>query len=407
MEFVLHAHAPLKKKGLVFSSRVTVDQVAAALLAGVKGTPLEPLATSDRFRQAGHFAVTLHPVGGIIALRLMEDHVEVMAKTSDLGPGYHAFLTSLLESAAASLGITWEWDDKTGYVQDRNFVRLQARMTEFLKGLAGAPDAHGGSGAKLAGCRILLDLEVESDQNEVLTPLGPKAVDEVLRWQSLDDTALGQAAADFFPWWGQGFDGGFYRGLALYSLWNDIRWAYPIDPNEVELAKRTLRWSKEAVDRGVVDAVFQPSVLNEVSDVILARENPRHFPDRKGIGYRRRMMRKRLGHGWALTIPASLGERIDAGDTKTLVLLNHVFEIRVAMGTTASRRRLQPGEIDTSDKQVEFIGDATVIKLAARVLHTNDMDAVCVMTAALRDDRYSNLAMEIVESLEHDAEEPD
>lgn len=86
MEFALHARAPLKKRGLVFSSRVTVDQVAAALLAGVKGTPLEPLATSDRLLQAGHFAVTLHPGGGIIALRLMEDHVEVMAKTSIWGP---------------------------------------------------------------------------------------------------------------------------------------------------------------------------------------------------------------------------------------------------------------------------------------------------------------------------------
>jgi len=404
MEFVLHARAPLKRKGLIFSSRISVDQVADALLAGVKGTPLEPLATSDRLLQAGQLAVTLHPGGGIIALRVMEDCVEVLAKTSDVGPGYHAFLVSLLESAARSLGVAWEWDDKTAYAQDRDFVRLQTRMTEFLKGLAGAPDKHGGSGAKLAGCRILLGLEVEADENEVLTPLGPKTVAEVLRWQSLDDAALSRAAADFFPWWGQGFDGGFYRGLGLYSLWNDVRWAYPIDPKEVELAKRTLRWCKEAVNHGFVDPAFQPSALNEVGDVILARENPRHFPDRAGIGYRRRMMRKRLGHGWVLTIPASLGERVDADDAKTLVMLNHVLEIRVSMGIATSRRPLQPGEIDRRDKQAEFIGKETIFRLAARAPHTSETDAICMLTVTLRDDRFKDLMLKIVESLEYDAE---
>jgi hypothetical protein len=410
MVLVLHARAPLKKKGLLLSSRITVEQVAAALLAGMKGTPLEALATSDKLRQPDHFAVTLHPAGGIVALRVMEDHVEVLVKTSDLGPGYHAYLVSLLESAAARLGVTWEWDDKTGYVQDRNFARLQTRMTEFLKDLARAPDEHGGSDAELAGCRINLgfDLEeIETDENEVLTPLGPKTVDEVRHWQSLDAAELARAAADFFPWWGQGFDGGFYRGLTLYSLWNDVRWAYPIDPKEVELAKRTLRWCKEAVDRGVVDPVLQPPVLNEVGDVILAKQDPVHFPDGKGVGYRRRMMKKRLGHGWALTIPASLGERGEPDDAQTLVLLNHVLEIRISMGIAASRRPLQPGEIDKRDSQVEFRGDVTIVNLAARALQTSDTDALCLLTATLQDDRYRDLTVQIVESLEYDAEEAD
>lgn len=409
MEFVLHARAPLKKKGLLLSSRITVDQVAAALLGGTKGTPLEPLATSDKLDLPDHFAVTLHPAKGLVALRVMEDHVEVLAKTSDVGPGYHAFLVSLLESAADRLGVTWEWDDKTGYVQDRNFVRLQTRMTEFMKELAGAPDKHGGSDAQLAGCRILLDsgLEVETDEDEVLTPLGPKTVDEVLGWQQLDGAALSRAAADFFPWWGQGFGGGFYRGLALHSLWNEVRWAYPVDPKEVELAKRVLKWSKEAVNRGVVDAALQPSVLNEVGDVILARDNPKHFPDSEGVGYRRRMMRKRLGHGWALTIPASLGERAAEDDPRALLLLNHVLEIRIALGTTASRRQLQPGEVDRRDMQAEFRGEETILRLAARALQTSDTDEVCLLTATLQDDRYKDLAVQIVESLEHDPEEAD
>jgi hypothetical protein len=172
MVIVLHARAPLKKRGLLLSSRITVDQVAAALLNGVKGTPLAPVAASQKLDLPDHFAVTLHPAGGLVALRVMADHVEVLAKTSDVGAGYHAFLVSLLESAARDLGVAWEWDDKSGYAQHRDFARLQTRMAEFLKDLAAAPEEHGGSDSELAGCRINLDSdleEVEADETEVLS----------------------------------------------------------------------------------------------------------------------------------------------------------------------------------------------------------------------------------------------
>ena len=408
MEIVLHARTPLKKKGLLLSSRITVEQVVAALLAGVKGTPLEPLATSDQLGEAD-FAVTLHPASGFVAFRVIEDHVEIIATTSDIGPGHHAFLVSLLESAAGRLGVTWEWDDKTGYVKDRNFARLQTKMAEFLKDLADAPDEHGGDSAELPGCRINLafDLgEIEAGENEVLTPIGPKSVVDVLRWRSLDDTALNRAAADFFAWWGEGFDGSFYRGLALYALWTEVRWAYPIDPKEVEIAKRTLRWCKEAVNREIIDTAFLPSVLNDVTDVILAKENRLHFPRRDGVGYRCRMMKRRLGHGWVLTIPASLGKNAEASDKlQALVLQNHVLEICVSLGATTSRRPLQPGEIDKTDKQAEFQGDTTIIKIAARALKTTDMDEICLMTATLQDDRFMDLTTRIFESLEHVPEE--
>jgi hypothetical protein len=408
MVIVLHARAPLKKRGLLLSSRITVDQVAAALLNGVKGTPLAPVAASQKLDLPDHFAVTLHPAGGLVALRVMADHVEVLAKTSDVGAGYHAFLVSLLESAARDLGVAWEWDDKSGYVQHRDFARLQTRMAEFLKDLAAAPEEHGGSDSELAGCRINLDSdleEVEADETEVLTPLGPKPVDEVLGWRSLDGAALARAAEDFFAWPGQGFDGGFYRGLMLYSLWNDIRWAYPIDPKEVELAKRTLRWFKAAADQGVIDPTCQPAVMEEISALILAKEDRVHFPRRDGVGYRRRMMRKRLGHGWTMTIPASLGIRFDADAPQTLVLLNHILEIRISLALAKSRRPLQPGEIDKRDKQIEIRDETAILNLAARALHTSDTDALCILTATLKDDQYLELVAQIADSLEYEPEE--
>jgi hypothetical protein len=117
------------------------------------------------------------------------------------------------------------------------------------------------------------------------------------------------------------------------------------------------------------------------------------------------MMRQRLGHGWALTIPASLGIRADADDPKTLVLLNHILEIRVSTGIAASRRHLQPGEIHKSDKQVELQGKTAILNIAARALRTTDTDAICILTATLADDRYLDLVGQIGDSLEYEPEE--
>src|SRR4051812_46920044 len=117
MGYLLKARAPLKKRGLLLSSRITLDQVAAAILDRVKGTPLESITTSVK-PHANRRLITMHPGGAGLLLEETDGHVQIEAKTSILGPGYHAFLVSALESAESALGLRWEWHDEADYVRD-------------------------------------------------------------------------------------------------------------------------------------------------------------------------------------------------------------------------------------------------------------------------------------------------
>jgi hypothetical protein len=404
MGYFLRARAQLKKRGLLLSSRITLDQVVAAILDRVKGTPLESITTSVKPDQANSRLITMHPGGAGLLLEETDGHVRIEAKTSILGPGYHAFLVSALESAESSLGLRWEWHDEADYVRDHDFAGLQARMANLMKELAHAMRAQVGSDADVAGTQILMDLDfqVEPHGDEVLTPLGPITVDRFLSWQRLDEKGLRTEATFFlYSWWSEGFDPWFYRGLALYSMWNDIRWAYPIDPNEVGLAKRTLGWVDEAMELGIIGPEFFPTVLEEITDVILAEEGPLHFPKSEGIGYRRRTAELRLGRNWKLTVPASLGRRIEEKDGNTsLVLENHVLHIRVTLGSAPARDDLDPSEIDVDRGIIADKDGLLVVNVTATASRGGDRDALCLMTVTVRDDRFRGLVEQIINSLE-------
>src|SRR4051812_15241944 len=134
----LRTRAALKvKKGLVFSSTITIEAIARALLDVAQGTPLEgqTSATREKTDERDAFILTLLPSAGAISLSvpINGSEVTVEANTSTAGPGYHAFLVSALDRVETALGLKWAWDagdDDTGFVRDRDFAGLQARMAQ-------------------------------------------------------------------------------------------------------------------------------------------------------------------------------------------------------------------------------------------------------------------------------------
>jgi hypothetical protein len=169
----------------------------------------------------------------------------------------------------------------------------------------------------------------------------------------------------------------------------------------VELAKRTLGWVREAIKLGIIGPEFYPPVIEEITDVISAKQGPLHFPKSDGIGYRRRMMEQRLGRSWTVTTPASLGRRIDEKGGKTsLVLENHVLNIRVTLGSAPARDDLDPDEIDVDRGIVEDRDGLFVLNVVATISQGGGRDALCLMTVTLRDDRFRGLVEQIIDSLE-------
>src|SRR5258708_4892146 len=118
MGFFLRARGSLKKKtGLLRSSQIPLEQVVAAIVAATRGTPLEPVVYHLPFGD-GVFAIALHPAAGPLRVESEGGQVMIETKTSTVGPGFHAFLVSVLEAAQGTLGVQWELSDDSNYLRD-------------------------------------------------------------------------------------------------------------------------------------------------------------------------------------------------------------------------------------------------------------------------------------------------
>jgi hypothetical protein len=126
-----------RKKAFGFlAAIVPPKEVADAIQGCARGTPLEPLTSLAELGDGSGYAVTLHPAAEALYLEADGETVTASAKTSNVGPGYHAFLVFVLDSVQASLGLKWEWaeeDDETGFARHGDFARLQAEMAKQFR----------------------------------------------------------------------------------------------------------------------------------------------------------------------------------------------------------------------------------------------------------------------------------
>jgi hypothetical protein len=86
--------------------------------------------------------VRLHPCAEPVEFIWKPDlSITASAKTSTVGPGYHAFLIELLQHLGRLLNLKWEWDqdsaDEANFAQSGNFAVLQQEMAKFWKSLGG------------------------------------------------------------------------------------------------------------------------------------------------------------------------------------------------------------------------------------------------------------------------------
>ena len=407
MGFLLRARAPLKKKGLFLSSRISIKQIVDAILDGTRRTPLEAVTSSEKYRENG-FDIMLHPAAGPLKVEVAEDWVTVETKTSTAGPGFHAYVVSILDQTQRALGLKWEWDDETGYVQERDFESLQAQMAFFLNHLAihmlKEVETVGATGTKIF---MPVDFGAEPREGEIFTPMGPMTVADLQQWAGTDVDGQIAGAADFFPWWGQGFDGSFFRGLALHSLWMDIRWPTPLDSEEVELTKRTLRWCSQTLKLGA-ELPIPESAIIELSDLIVSEEHRRPLPKEDGIGYRRRLWKRSVTGDWKATMPGSLKETVEEADGKTTTVIGcDGLDIRVSVYTAPLDDKhiaagAFDGEVTKIDRRIDRLETSVTVLAFARTFKAKDRAHICLLTITSTTPDMGALGQRIAESLAYE-----
>jgi len=385
MELVLRARASLKKKGLFSASRIKGQDVVQALLDAMEGTPLEAHARARGRGPDGPFNVHLHPHGGRIEIRVNGDQVEFETLTFAVGPGYHAFLVSLLDSMQPSLGLQWEWLDPTDYARRKDFADLESRMAQRFREICAdlaqrIKKAQGsGGGAKLC---LPDDFSVVARKGEIFTPFGPIGFEQLERWASLDGEELRSAAAGLSLWWDQDFGGSFYYGLVLYSLWMEIRWATPLDKEEADFIIGVLEWYSSALEHHV-DLPIAQSAITELFALVEGKL-ARPIADPRGLGYRRRDWTRSIGKNWRLVMPGCL-EETEAENDSTYVFTADRLDVRASVYDAPSDDpRVRAGEFDgeiaVNTQYVEKLDRTFTVRNLAKTHPLGERTSICIMT---------------------------
>lgn len=386
---------------------IPLDAVVAEILTCTAKTPLEPLISYVKLDTGSAYMFTLHPAAESLYLEIDGEYVSISAKTSTVGPGYHAFLISIMDSVQAKLGLKWEWgadDDEAGFAQHRSFELLQSEMAKHLKSLATIVSEQiaerGLTGMMLS---MPVDCGIQTFENEILTPVGPVAPAALRLWAGSEGPELMRAAINYFPWWEAGLGGSFYRGLALHSIWTHMRWARPLDDAERRDIERTLAWCGEA-ERLRADPPVPAAPVSELR-ALLASPHDGEFPPETGIGYRRRQKLVELTGGWRLWVPGSLEETLE-DDNSTVVLWNDALIIRSS--SVAARPKGESAAMQAEESGIEierkFVaaadGNGFTLQVEANK-RSAGIERICVLTFWMADASTRGRAEQIAEALFH------
>ena len=261
--------------------------------------------------------VSVHPGAENVAFTVARrGHVEVTAKTSTAGPGYHMFVCDALHALGDALRIRWDEPheqsfDEGYYFYTRNPSDVHEEMRTFVRNLAriALTDTVGDA----------LQLSMPSDWRfdvpdaYVLTPLGPRDR-EWLEGASVD----GNRGIDLFPWWHRGAGPHYWLGRALVQMWSEVRWRVPFTDEQTETLREVYA-ALAAAYRAEPRLTYPWRAWSEIArwlppDGELTEEihaNAAAAAEAPPVGYRRHDVIAVVTEGWTVRVPGSFAQEMD------------------------------------------------------------------------------------------------
>lgn len=245
----------------------------------------------------------------------------VSAKTSTVGPGYHADICEMLHALGEQLSISWDspedeegTGDETGYFLTRDREALEQQMLQWLSSVVAILFERADEYTGLQLSMPMAPRYLGPPDAWLLTPTGPRsrAWAEAVR-------ADPRAGIDVFPWWEPGRGARTELGRVAVHLWMDVRWRPAVTDEEEELAVELLRRLERAFQ--LDPSLDYPwaaweALHDEVLDVqdteLTALVRARTSQGARGpLGYREFLVEESLAGGWKLTLPGSFSVEID------------------------------------------------------------------------------------------------
>lgn len=259
----------------------------------------------------------LHPCAEALTITLdSEGDFEITARTTSAGPGYHEYVTELVDGFADRFGVLWatanegsEYGDSTGYIKHRDRAALETSMVRWLGEVATRLTHEEHADESIA---ISMSVDHQFDAGSmIVTPLGPRS-----REWARSTASHPAASVGFFAWW-ERRSASVHLNRAIARMWASIRWMRPRTEDEERAIMLTLRDLASAWEQ-------DPELAYPWREwVELARISPQevHVPEKvhqqaivsqgSKIGYRRRPVRVLLAGGWNIRVPGGFSETFE------------------------------------------------------------------------------------------------
>jgi hypothetical protein len=362
IDITLNGRVRLASATKTAKPRKVLQQAADVMRAHFSRGP-DPVEVGDV--PGGHgFSFEAHPAAQSIEVFADDSgRFRLDARTTVVGPGYHAAVCELADELAKKLNIEWAargtasdgaaedaavkpgcWDD-TGYFFTRDFAALERSFDDYTRNVCnvllkteadGLADEPGGTRA----WRFAVGVPVSPRylyEADVLTPMGPRDM-AWARAAAADPSS--PAARSIFAWWHRKEDAGYHLASALVQMWkwavpngsdmhamgvvfafDDLLVAYDLDP-ALDYPWADIREMCELIDEMNEDGL--PEVALELFDIATEKSDGRPGT----IGYCRAKVAHDLPGEWRIILPGRFG--VEMEEAGTWIAFDSTTTVRVS-----------------------------------------------------------------------------
>ncbi|WP_342317112.1 hypothetical protein [Lysobacter sp. FW306-1B-D06B] len=291
---------PWKRRTWARPTIAALAQELTRIYRDCLGDPLLSERLTVTKDDAGVWAVW-HPAEEGLYIELLDDgRLQAQAKTSTVGPGYHALLVRLLDRMAQDMSVEWDWaaedeGDESGFALSRDFDALQDEMVKWLAALSSHVADDESAADSESRCSVCMPIAERSPRlaGMIATPMGARTREWFADFAT-DASVRRAAAMTFFPWWGMDRDAAFWKGIADVLAWCELAWVPPRDESE----RRTMAFVQACYERAGTESPEREELRE-----LLLREPAADAPRAGPIGYRRGTCTYPLFGGWTVELP--------------------------------------------------------------------------------------------------------
>lgn len=302
--------------------------------------------------------IEVMPLEEEVSFSCQSDRLTVSAKTSTLGPGYHAYLCMLLDKFADETGLSWteteDEIDETGYFSTRDFPALQLEMARWLKAISERL-VEIGKDPDFSMMRIGFPVRFAPVGlgSFALTHRGPRNREFFKKISNSGDRGLMRMAESHFPWWTEGLDEQSAHALVEALLWMEYPWRSELDEREQKIADAILALAEISGNLQNIDQLD----IEELDSLL--NSNVSIGPNRSGIGYMRGSMERPLAGPWTINLPGFFHETFDPDDNT----LTYWFGDKTVHATTFAIDRsadFKAEDVEPNDQpDIAFVDNGT------------------------------------------------